>query len=315
MSDKNKKIKCVIFGCEQLTVDFMRFLHKQKSVGLALVVTCEFLEDRLYGYESVIQEGKKLKIPVVDCKSITEDLIKKVVSLKPDIIFSLFYRRILPPAIIKLPSLGCINVHPGKLPQYRGFSPAVRALLNGQKTFGITIHHMDQGLDTGDILIQKEYPIDANETGFELHIRSAKLCAQILKDNFHGIINKKFPPRKQKGRGSYYGAMSDSRLIEWKEKAANLRNIVRANARPYRCMYTFMLNKTFDINKVSVAYDSKRPVQSPGTIVEILKDGRIKVACGDGHLILEDYEAVPGFAKVEKSIYLRVGNSFGKAYF
>ena len=315
MSDKNKKIKCVIFGCEQLTVDFMRFLKKQKDVELTLVVTCEFLEDRLYGYESIIQEGEKLKIPVINCKSITESLVKKVVSLQPDIIFSLFYRRILPPAIIKLPPLGCINVHPGKLPQYRGFSPAVRALLNGQKTFGITIHQMDQGLDTGDILTQKEFPIDADETGFEIHLRSMGLCLKLLKENFHKIINKEIIPRKQNGRGSYYGAMSSSRLIDWQQKGTRIRNLVRVNAKPYRSMHTFMLNKYFFINKAAVVNGKRRPEQLPGKIVDVLKNDRLVVSCADGYLMLEDYEAVPKFTKSEKSIYLNVGNFFGKAYF
>ncbi len=315
MPNKSKLTTCVIFGCEQIMVDFMRFLYKRKDVKVALVVTCEFLEDQLFDYESVAQEGKKLGMPVIDSKIITEEIIRKIESLQPDIIFSLFYRRVLPAEILNVPPLGCVNIHPGKLPQYKGLAPAVHALLNGDKTFGITIHQMDRGIDTGDILIQKEFPIYANETGFELHLRSMRLCTKLLKDNFYNIINERIVPRKQKGRGSYYGIMDGLRLIDWRKGRIHIRNLIGGHARPYRNMYTYMLNKYFFINRATIVNGKKQSIYSPGKIVGILSNDRPVVSCSDGHIVLEDYEVSPGYAAGEKSIYLKIGNFFGKSHY
>jgi methionyl-tRNA formyltransferase len=303
-------INCMIFGCEQLTVNVVRYISSLQDVTLQLIVTHETLQDSLYGYDSVIDEAEKQGIEVFFKKKINDSLIEKIQDLQPDIILSTFYRNILSKKILGIPSIGCFNIHPGMLPNYRGFSPAMRALLAGEKRFGITIHSMDSKIDTGDIMVQEEFPIDEDETGFELHMRSTALCTKLISENFYKLVNQDLIPIQQTGCGSYYGAIPSPVFINWQTKADSLKNLIRGYAQPFRCLQTSMFNKYFLINRVTVIRDEKHLIQKVGKIVDILDNDRIVVTCIDGHLILEDYEVVPRFKENEKSIYLRIGNVF-----
>lgn len=173
--ESGKMIRCVIFGCEQVTVDFVRFVKQLDDVDLLVVVTNEYVEDSIYGYESVVAECEKLGIEVINSKSIGNDVISRIQSVNPDVIFSTFYRCIFSQKILELPSIGCFNLHSGAVPDYKGFAPTTRAMMNGESHFGLTIHKMEKGIDVGDILVQKEFPIDSKETGFELHVRASQL--------------------------------------------------------------------------------------------------------------------------------------------
>ena len=157
-------MKVVIFGCQQIAVDFISFL-KNNNVSIPLIITYELPLDKTYGYESVIEKFSNGETEVLNPKSVNINIINKVKSINPDIIFSIYYRKILPKSLLKIPRLGCINIHPSLLPKYRGPIPTAWAIENGESEFGITIHYMDEGIDTGDILVQKEYQILENETG------------------------------------------------------------------------------------------------------------------------------------------------------
>ena len=132
-------MKVVVFGCQQIAVDFIAFL-KSKNVTISLIVTYELPLDKTYGYESVLDKFSSDKIELINPKRVDGDLISKIKSISPDIIFSIYYRKILPNSILKIPRLGCINIHPSLLPKYRGPIPTAWAIERGEKTFGITIH-------------------------------------------------------------------------------------------------------------------------------------------------------------------------------
>ena len=197
--------KIVIFGCQQIAVDFIRYVVGQSDVELSLVVTYELTLDKTYGYESVIENFSQTEIEVESPPRITKSLIDRVRDINPDYIFSIYYRQILPKSLLSSAKISCINIHPSLLPQYRGPVPTAWAIENGEKEFGITIHLMDEGIDTGDILVQKKYPILDNETGFELYTRGMKLGYELLVKNFKKIINEKIKAKPQIGVGTYYG--------------------------------------------------------------------------------------------------------------
>ena len=141
---------------------------------------------------------------------ITKSLIDRVRDINPDYIFSIYYRQILPKSLLSSAKISCINIHPSLLPQYRGPVPTAWTIENGEKEFGITIHLMDEGIDTGDILVQKKYPIIENETGFELYTRGMKLGYELLVENFNKIVNEKIPAIPQVGIGSYFGKKKEN---------------------------------------------------------------------------------------------------------
>lgn len=309
MAETKSKLKIVLFGCQQIAVDFIEYLI-EKEVEISLVVTYELLLDKTYGYASVSETCTAKGISFVKPSRITESLIQKITEIEPDMIFSVYYRKILPSKLINLPKLGCVNIHPSILPYYRGPVPTAWAILNGEKEFGITIHLMDKGIDTGDVLVQEKYAIRDDETGFELYNRGMKLGAKLLKEHFFDIINQNTKPSQQVGIGSYYGKRKGISRIDWQQNCDIIRNIIRVHARPYNPAETKLLNRYVIINKVSKVDLDTYTCQGPGVIIAITEDKKIIVSCADGLLRLDEYEIFPTLLKEEVDLYLRAGNKF-----
>ena len=159
--------KIILFGCQAISIKILRFLYSQKDIDIVKVFTYELPSDLSRGQESVEKAALELGLDVSTPIRISSDLIKEIRDLKPDLIISAYYRKIFPSELVNIPDFRIINIHPSKLPNFRGPVPTAWAILNGEKTFGITIHEIDSGIDTGDILIQEEYQIDDKETGYE----------------------------------------------------------------------------------------------------------------------------------------------------
>lgn len=302
-------MKLVIFGCQQIAVDFIDFLIK-KNIKISLIVTYQLPIDKTYGYDSVIDRYSGTDIEVQNPNSINSNLISKVKSINPDIIFSIYYRKILPKSLLRIPRLGCVNIHPSLLPKYRGPVPTAWAIQNGEKRFGITIHYMDDGIDTGDILVQKAFPILENETGYELYKRAMELGANLLKQNFKKIISKKLMPFPQKGSGSYYGKKKGKFTIDWQNTAQNINNQIRVHAKPFNSAETILFNRYILIDKAKVIEDEKYKAQGCGRIVDIVNE-KLVISCAEGCLMLEDFMIVPKLTNDEKGIYFKIGNKLG----
>lgn len=303
--------KIVIFGCQQIAVDFIRYVKTRRDVLIALIVTYELPLDKTYGYESVIENFSNSNIEVLSPSKITKYLIDKVRNINPDYIFSTYYRQILPKSLLSLAKFSSINIHPSLLPKYRGPVPTAWTIENGEKYFGITIHLMDEGIDTGDILVQEKYPILENETGFELYSRGMKLGFELLKNNFSEIINNKITPKPQIGIGSYYGKKNGKYTISWQDDAEKINNKIRIHSTPYNPAETTLFNRYIFINKAKVIYSDKYPAQGCGKIIDILDNDKLVISCAVGCLILDDYKIIPELDEKEKNIYLKVGNKLG----
>lgn len=305
-----KKTKVIIFGCQAIAIDILRYLEKLNNVSILKIYTYEVLSDISRGQESIFKAANDLKVSISSPNRITSKILDEIRESCPDIIISAYYRKIFPKELIDIPNLGVINIHPSLLPEYRGPVPTAWAILNGEKEFGITIHKVDSGIDTGDILVQQKYKINDNETGHDLYLRAMDLGAKLFIKNFNKIIQKKITPKKQKKGGSYYGKLKNRVLINWKDSAVNIKNQVRVRARPYNPIETILENKYFFINKVTISKDARTEVQVPGKILEVLKDNTFKVSCADGAVHIKEYDVYPPFTKLEKKIYLSVGRSF-----
>jgi methionyl-tRNA formyltransferase len=301
-------MKVVVFGCQQIAVDFIRFIIDRDNVTLSLIVTYELPLDKTYGYESVIDEFSSSEIKVLNPRRVNSELVEEIRGIQPDIIFSIYYRQILPQSLLEIPTLGCINIHPGLLPKYRGPIPTAWAIQNGEKEFGITLHYMDKGIDTGEIIIQEKYNIIHDETGYELYTRAMKLGTQLLKNNFEKFINGNTESVVQKGRGSYYGKKNGKYLIDWQLPAEDIRNMIRVHAEPFNPAEALLFNRYIFINKSKVVYDEKYPEQGVGKIVDIVDGNKLVISCAEGCLLLEDFKIVPELTDEEKEIYFKIGN-------
>ncbi len=299
--------KVVLFGAQQIGVDFLEYLTSQSGIDVPLVVTSESTSDAQFGYASLGEKARSLEVETLD-SSRADDVADRVEAAGPDIAFSTYYRRILPRRLLDVPRLGCVNIHPGSLPGYRGPTPTAWAILNGEVRFGITIHLMDEHADTGDILAQREYDIKPDETGYELHTRAMRLGAELLQENFWKIVNQELQPVTQAGAASYFGKLKSKYVIDWQEGAERIRNAVRVYAPPFTPAETQLGNKHLLIKKARVADDGgKYLLQGPGNIVDILDGDHLVVSSTDGFLVLEDYDIHPPVTDAERPQLLRVG--------
>lgn len=167
-------------------------------------------------------------IPVLQPEKVIE-IKEKLINLKPDLFCVVAYGKILPKNILDIPSLGSINVHGSLLPKYRGAAPIQWAVLNGDKTTGITTMYMDEGMDTGDIIYKEEVEIGENETTGELWDRLSILGGKLLVKTVESIEDGNAPRTKQNTDFTMAPMLNkEMAKIDWENKSAvEIKNLVR----------------------------------------------------------------------------------------
>lgn len=202
----------------------------------------------------------------------------------PDLIVVAAYGQILRPEVLNLPPHGCLNVHASLLPRWRGASPVQYAILHGDEVTGVTIMLMDEGLDTGPILSQRETPIGPEETAGELAARLAHLGAELLVETIPRYVSGELRPRPQDDSLATLAPRltKEQGRLDWRKPAEALARQVRA-FEPWPGSY-------FDLNekRILVRRAHAQPLDKrlpPGTVVEI--DGRPAVATPEGALVLD----------------------------
>lgn len=181
------------------------------------------------------------------------EIIEEIKALEPDVICVVAYGKILPKELLDIPKLGCINVHGSLLPQYRGAAPIQWAVLNGDKTTGITTMYMDIGMDTGDMILKKEVEIGENETTGELWDRLSKIGGELLVETLKLIEEGKAPREKQPEEFTM-APMLDKEMakIDWENKTAQeIKNLVRG-LNPIMGAYSYLNDKKIKFWKVDV---------------------------------------------------------------
>ena len=181
------------------------------------------------------------------------EFIEKIKAISPDVICVVAYGKILPKEILEIPSKGCINVHGSLLPKYRGAAPIQWAVINGDKTTGITTMYMDEGMDTGDMILKKEIEIGKDETTGELWGRLAKIGGELLVETLKQIEAGELPRIKQ-GDNFTIAPMLDKTIakINWEEQTAlQIKNLVRG-LNPIMGAYTMLNGKKYKFWKVDI---------------------------------------------------------------
>ena len=160
--------------------------------------------------------------------------------LDPEAMVIAAYGQILPKRILDIPPYGCINIHPSLLPKYRGAAPIQRAIINGEQTTGVTIMLMDEGEDTGDIILQKEVEIFDDDTAITLHDRLAQIAANLLLEALALAKDGPPPHYPQNDSEATYAPklVKEDGLIVWNKSAIQIRNLVRGTL-PWPGAYTY----------------------------------------------------------------------------
>jgi len=199
-------------------------------------------------------------------------------ALKPDLMVVAAYGMMLPPAVLALPRLGCLNIHPSLLPRWRGAAPIQRAIFAGDKKTGVTIMQMDAGLDTGPILLQREYEMHADETSQTLHDALAVLGARTLIETIDLLAQHKVTPQAQNNDQATYAQKitKEEALIDWEQPAEQLEEMIRA-FNPWPVAYTTWQGANLRIWQAKAL--SQTHQASPRTILQASREG-IDIATG-----------------------------------
>ena len=232
---------------------------------------------------AVSREASKAGISIMTPDTLkTPDIVQTLRELEPDIAVVVAYGKILPPDILAVPRLGCVNIHASILPELRGAAPIQWAIARGYKETGVTLMQMDEGMDTGPILLQIKTPINPQETAGQLGIRLGQMGADLLREGLPRLAMGELLPVQQDGSLATYAPLlskSDG-LIDWTLDSQEVANRVRGFS-PWPGTFTTRGGKRVLITK-SAALEEPSEAH-PGTITSASTSG-IHVSCGSGTL-------------------------------
>lgn len=265
---KDKRV--VFMGTPDFSVPVLEKLIENTNV--VLVVT---KKDAYVGRKKVLTESPvaicahEHNIEVYKPNKLKEDY-EYILNKKPDIIITCAYGSIVPKVVLDYPSYGCINVHASLLPKYRGASPIVASILNGEKETGITIMYMDEGIDTGNIIMSRSIEIEDNDNSLSLSNKLSLLGANLLIDTLPKIFEgENFDIPQDNEEATYVGMLKrEDEHIDFNNSVENIKNQVRAfSPEPYA-----FINIDDIEYKISEVEIKKCDVSKIGIIVEVNKD-------------------------------------------
>lgn len=270
-----KDIRIVFMGTKEFSEVVLSSLI-ENNYNIVLVVSQKDKEKTRKG--TLIPTNTKALAEKHNIKVFQPDKIKEdyqtIIDTKPDLIITCAYGQFIPKEVLDLPKYGSINVHASLLPKYRGGAPIQRALINGDKTTGITIMYMDAKMDTGDIISSAKLNIEEEDTSDTLFKKLSHLGASLLEETLPSIINRTNEREKQnEEEATYaYNITKEEELINFKNKAINIHNLIRGlSSNPGA--YTYLNGKILKIYNTIVIdkdYDGLC-----GEIKEITKEGFI----------------------------------------
>jgi len=226
----------------------------------------------------------------------TLEFVEQIRALGPDLLITAAYGKILSKDLLEVPAFGCINVHGSLLPAYRGAAPINWAVINGEKTTGVTTMFTDVGLDTGDMLLKSELTIDPDITVGELYDKMAILGAEVLKDTLTELVKGALKRKPQDDALSSYAPILSKEvgLVDWSKTAPQIHNLVRG-IDPWPGAYTFLNGDRMRIWRTCLAsynntsMSSKDLILAAGEIAEVSQDG-ILVKCSDGYILIKEVQ-------------------------
>jgi len=221
-----------------------------------------------------------LGLPLIQPASINApETLEELKKLSLDLLAVAAYGQLLKKPVLSLPKLGCVNVHASLLPKYRGAAPIAWAILNGERVTGVTTFLMDEGMDTGPILLQREVEIGPDETRGELEARLAKLGAELLLETVEGLAKGTIRPRPQPREGTLAPRLhKEDGRIDWSWPAERVHNWVRGMS-PWPSAFTSFRGRLLKIHRSHLS-DFPHPGLPPGTVLPLRE--ALFVACGDG---------------------------------
>ncbi|MFI5295438.1 MAG: methionyl-tRNA formyltransferase [Thermodesulfovibrionales bacterium] len=279
-------MRIVFFGTPDFAVPSLKALLDSGDDVVAVVTQPDKVKGRGRLLSQPPVKGLALSngIPVLQPRNIrTGSFLEELSLLKPGAIAVVAYGKIVPPAVLKLPPLGCVNVHASLLPAYRGAAPIQWAIINGERRTGITTMLMDEGLDTGDILLQNETEILDEDNGLTLGKRLSEVGASLLPGTLEGLKAGTVNPRPQTGEPSFAPPLKkDDGKIDWSLPARRIFDLIRGTY-PWPGAYCYLKGSRLVILRAK-ALDHEK-TGTPGRIEMIGSEG-VLVSTGRGILAI-----------------------------
>lgn len=231
-------------------------------------------------------------IPVFQPVSLKpEEAQQELAALQPDVMIVAAYGLILPKAVLEIPTHGCLNIHASLLPRWRGAAPIQRAIAAGDAETGITIMQMDEGLDTGNMLLKVSTPITADDTGGSLHDRLADMGGDAIVEALAQLANGELAGEPQNDADANYAhkLSKEEGHIDWRRSAIEIERLIRA-FNPWPGTFTDLGEQRIRIHQATALEQDSN--QAPGTVLSRERDG-VDIACGSGTLKLTSVQ-LPG---------------------
>ncbi len=282
------KLNVVFMGTPDFAVPSLMALHESRY-QVQLVVT---QPDRPKGRgrkviaSAIKQQALELNLPVWQPKRVLkEDAAAAMEGVRPDFLVVVAFGQILNKSLLEWPRYGAVNVHGSLLPKYRGAAPIQWAMINGEKEVGVTTMLMDQGVDTGDMLLQAKTPIRADDTAQSLHDRLADIGANLLIQTLDELSTESLKPIPQDKALATFAPMLSKKEgeIDWRQSAETIVHRIQAMT-PWPGAFTFYEEQRLNIYAAKAVSQSTDSL--PGTVIPAF-DGELKVATGSGILVIK----------------------------
>lgn len=264
-----KRLSIGFFGDGRWALDSLSKFKKDKKILIKFICLRYLNPDK-----NIIKFANKNNIKIFIKKNINNS-VNELSKIKCDLFISIAYNQIFRQALLSLPALKSINCHAGKLPFYRGRNILNWALINGEKSFGITVHFIDLGIDTGDIIIQKEYRINETDDYSSLLEKCYTECPKLTYKAVEMIYSGNVRTIKQDSinkHGSYCrGRKEGDEIINWNNTSQNIHNFIRGINYPGPLARTYFKNKELKIIKSRVPNKKQFKNFAIGEVLKITK--------------------------------------------
>ncbi len=302
-------MKVVYLGTPDFAVKALEAINSSRHEILAVITQ----PDRPFGRKAVItpcavkQSAINLGLKTLSYEKIRLEGVEDLKALNPDIMVTCAFGQILSGEILNIPKYGVINIHASLLPKYRGSAPIQYSVINGDKTTGITIMQTDVGVDTGDILMQKEIEILPDETAGELFEKLSLLGAEIIVKALDDIESGNITRAPQNEADATHVKMLSKKdgVIDFSKSALAIKNLVRG-LNPWPIAYTYFGDKTLKVYKAEVS-------SLKGKVGEVLSlDNGITIGCGENSITFMEVQ-LEGSKKMFAKEFL-LGHKIGVGY-
>ncbi len=281
------KTRIVYFGSPELSLPFLSALVNEPDFDVIAVVT---QPEKPVGRKAVLTKSDvhtfaiEHNIPVLAYKTLrSEEAVRELSALNVDVFIVVVYGNMIPKSILEIPKFGCLNVHPSLLPKFRGPSPFQEAIRVGEKETGVSIMLLDEGMDTGPVIVSQAFPIDDRETAETIQTKIISIGVPLLVESVKKWIGQKcIATLQDHARATYSKILSrEDGKIDWTKSTVEIDRLVRAY-KPWPGTYFIWRENGKDI-RVSV-YETL-PIEhissghKPGSVVE--ESGHVFIVCGD----------------------------------